>query len=204
MLLTVASAGRRRSAQCHSKAAVLCNRPHGWKGVALRCRRSPRSELEVFCARNEFKVLASGSCHFAFWTAALRPPRPAELQRSTPDHDTYPESQLRQQLQPRDECNRSTLPEQGSHKEQSARKAPSTRKRCRAPPPDRRRPSARALEEHRRRPRRGARTRSSTPSSAWRAATSARCCRSSMLVGRRPSTTDMIDLYRHPLHSGNA
>ena len=44
--------------QCHSKAAVLCNRPHGWKGVAPRCRRSPRSELELFYAQNELKVLA--------------------------------------------------------------------------------------------------------------------------------------------------
>ena len=163
-LLTVARAGGALHMHRHSKeTAACCNRPHGWKGVARRCRRSLGSELEVFCARNEFKVLASGSCHFAFWTAALRPPRPAELQRSTPDHDTYPESQLRQQLQPRDECNRSTLPEQGSHKEQSARKAPSTQKRCRAPPRARRPRSARVLEERRRRPRHGARTRSSTP-----------------------------------------
>lgn len=47
--------------KCHSKAAVLCNRPHGWKFVALRCRRSPRSELELFYAQNELKVLASPS-----------------------------------------------------------------------------------------------------------------------------------------------
>ena len=50
---------RREAVQCsaHSQC-TLCNRPHGWKGVDLRCRRSPRSELEVFYARNEFTVLA--------------------------------------------------------------------------------------------------------------------------------------------------
>ena len=57
-LLAVAYAKRGALPKCHSKAAVLCNRPHGWKGVDLRCRRSPRSELEVFYARNEFTVLA--------------------------------------------------------------------------------------------------------------------------------------------------
>jgi hypothetical protein len=45
--------------------AACCKWPHRWKGVALRCRRSPRSELEVFCARNELKVqppAARGIC----------------------------------------------------------------------------------------------------------------------------------------------
>ena len=45
--------------KCHSKAAVQCNRPHGWKGVALCCRRSPRSELELCYAQNGLKILAS-------------------------------------------------------------------------------------------------------------------------------------------------
>ena len=58
-LLAAASAGRRRSAQVPQQgSSPCCNRPHGWKFVALRCRRSPRSELEVFYARNEFTVLA--------------------------------------------------------------------------------------------------------------------------------------------------
>ena len=61
-LLTVARAGGALHMHRHSKeTAACCNRPHGWKGVALRCRRSPRSELEVFCAQIELKVLASGS-----------------------------------------------------------------------------------------------------------------------------------------------
>ena len=57
-LLTVARAGGALHMHRHSKETACCNRPHGWKGVDLRCRRSPRSELEVFYARNEFTVLA--------------------------------------------------------------------------------------------------------------------------------------------------
>ena len=59
-LLTVASAGRRRFAQVPQQGSrqSLCNRPHGWKELNPSCRRSPRSELEVFYARNEFTVLA--------------------------------------------------------------------------------------------------------------------------------------------------
>ena len=49
------SCKRRTAALCTvpQQGSGLCNRPHGWKGVALRCRRSPRSELEVFYAQND-------------------------------------------------------------------------------------------------------------------------------------------------------
>ena len=73
---------RREAVQCsaHSQC-TLCNRPHGWKGVDLRCRRSPRSELEVFYARNEFTVLASSS-HFVLPAAGAKRARASILNLS--------------------------------------------------------------------------------------------------------------------------
>ena len=83
----------REAVQCsHSQQPVCCNRPHGWKGVALRCRRSPRSELELFYAQNELKVLASPSQFILVRTGAKRArARLQELKRYARGRQKYRE-----------------------------------------------------------------------------------------------------------------
>ena len=71
---------------------LCCNRPHGWKAVALRCRRSPRSELELFYAQNELKVLASPSQFILVRTGAKRArARLQELKRYARGRQKYRE-----------------------------------------------------------------------------------------------------------------
>ena len=100
--------------KCHSKAAVLSNRPHGWKGVAVRCRRSPRSELEVFCAQNELAVLAGWLLkNKCLAPAELLPRDHKESRRDSPESRDVRKSQLRATAPAQRAV---TQPEQGSHK----------------------------------------------------------------------------------------
>ena len=110
---------RREAVQCsaHSQC-TLCNRPHGWKGVDLRCRRSPRSELEVFYARNEFKVSASAPAvqiRSGCQSGAREHPERSAVRYSSPDlsWSTATNAQLHRSRSPG-----VLSPHQGSHKEQ--------------------------------------------------------------------------------------
>ena len=158
------SCKRRTATHCTSATArqqSLCNRPHGWKERDPSCRRSPRSQLEVCHAQNELKVLASGSanemgsgCIWAAATAEIAARQARAL--GTNCEPAAPATAIEQRA--------ITSPEPRSHtkssRARSARKAPSTQKRCRARQRDRRRRSAPALEERRHPQQHGLQTRS--------------------------------------------
>ena len=111
-----------------STRSSLCKWPHRWKAVALCCRRSLGSELELCYAQNGLQVLASSRLAFGWTGSANRAREAARIEA--------PYARGRQKYR-EDSCERTTassaltrstqLKEQLQQQSSQPLKAPSTR-----------------------------------------------------------------------------